>query len=498
MAFGMSDLLFERQPPHVFASPYASHYHSQPTPWNFASSSSPLFGDPFRFDDGYDSPAGNLAQRRRNDTRKHEIARKQAARSRGPQQDLSEPKIRQQHTQEQAVLRKIPVQRPASNDGSTRPDRPTASPMAGVTGVPAAKVAPVSVLTPDNAARKVQAAWRGYSVRQGKPLELARSIADVRTLVNEMDAQLRDNGFAAKMVSEPMEKLRVSETIMSWLLRLDEVQSPNQDVRNLRRDMARKLTKLLDRVDILSSTQPHEAEAPLEVDVDAGVSTMDDAGMDADPPFAASMARLLTLSLLALSCVLLLASQAVATRVAPSSQSPRAPSFATNSRRQLFSRFSCGRSNLKGYTSKAGLTNGLVLHWKATKGRTIKMAVVASGAKAAGWFSVGFSPNGGMAGSNAIATDSSGSPVTKDLVGQSSADDASWTVGSGSISTSGSKVIMKFTKNKGDGASVKVKADNDNNIVWAFGDGDTVSVHNGAGKVSVNFACGCPWFQSKC
>ncbi|CAI5973825.1 unnamed protein product, partial [Closterium sp. NIES-64] len=122
----------------------------------------------------------------------------------------------------------------------------------------------------------------------------------------------------------------------------------------------------------------------------------------------------------------------------------------------------------------------LVLHWKATKGRTIKMAVVASGAKAAGWFAVGFSPNGGMSSSNAIATDSSGSPVTKDLVGQSSADDASWTVGSGSISTSGGKVTMKFTKNKGDGASVKVKADNDNNIVWAFGDGDTVSMHNGA------------------
>ncbi|CAI5995443.1 unnamed protein product [Closterium sp. NIES-65] len=195
------------------------------------------------------------------------------------------------------------------------------------------------------------------------------------------------------------------------------------------------------------------------------------------------MARPLSLSLLVISCVLLLASQAVATRVAPSSQSPRAPSFATNVRRQLFSRFSCGMSNLKGYTSKIGLTSGLcqlVLHWKATKGRTINMAVVASGAKAGGWFAVGFSPNGGMSGSNAIATDSSGSPVTKDLVGQSSADDASWTVGSGLITQSGSKVIMKFTKNKGDGASVKVKADNDNNIVWAFGDGDTVSVHNGA------------------
>ncbi|GJP45310.1 hypothetical protein CLOM_g4714 [Closterium sp. NIES-68] len=212
------------------------------------------------------------------------------------------------------------------------------------------------------------------------------------------------------------------------------------------------------------------------------------------------MARLFALSLLALSCVLLFASQGVATRVPPSSQSPGAPSFAKNIRRRLlgFSRFSCGRSGLKGYTSKAGLTSGLTLHWKATKGKTVKLAVVASGAKAAGWFAVGFSPNGNMGGSNVVGTDASGSPVTKDLVGQSSANDATWTVGSGSITTAGSKVTMKFTKMKGDGASVKVHSQSDNNIVWAYGDGDTVSMHNGAGDASINFACGCPMFQSKC
>ncbi|GJP45314.1 hypothetical protein CLOM_g4718 [Closterium sp. NIES-68] len=214
------------------------------------------------------------------------------------------------------------------------------------------------------------------------------------------------------------------------------------------------------------------------------------------------MARLLAISLLgALSCVLLLASQgAVATRVAPTSTNPHAPSqFVANIRRQLlFGRINCGKSGLKGYTSKAALTSGLTLHWKATLGKTVNMAVVATGAKAAGWFSVGFSPNGGMAGSNVVATDSSGSPVTKDLVGQSSAEDATWTVGSGSITTAGSTVTMKFTKLKGDGASVKVHSQNDNNIVWAYGDGDTVSMHNGRGKASINFACGCPLFQSKC
>ncbi|CAI7877058.1 unnamed protein product [Closterium sp. NIES-54] len=287
------DLLFERQQPHLLASSYPTHYHSQPSPWNFASSSSPLFGDPFLFDNGFDSSAGNMTQRRRNDTRKHEIARKQqaheldarrnAAYARGAQHDVNETKIRQSQHQEQAAAHQIPVQHPANNS-SKRPETPAASPMAGVAGISAAEIARVSSLSADDAARKLQAVWRGYSVRQGKPLELARSIADVRKLVHEMDAQLRDNEFVAKMVSDPMGKLRVSETIMSWLFRLDEVQSPNQDVRNLRRDMARKLTKLLDRVDILTNTQPQEAEAPLEVPVDAGVTTMGDAGMDVDPP----------------------------------------------------------------------------------------------------------------------------------------------------------------------------------------------------------------------
>ncbi|GJP54380.1 hypothetical protein CLOM_g13474 [Closterium sp. NIES-68] len=104
-----------------------------------------------------------------------------------------------------------------------------------------------------------------------------------------------------------------------------------------------------------------------------------------------------------------------------------------------------------------------------------------------------------MDGSNTVAMeDSANPPAVYDLEGTSAANAATWTVGSPSISTAGGKVTMKFTKNKGDGASVKVRADNNNKIVWAYGDGNTVSAHTNRGSTVVNFACGCPLFSNTC
>ncbi|CAI5958100.1 unnamed protein product [Closterium sp. NIES-64] len=137
-----------------------------------------------------------------------------------------------------------------------------------------------------------------------------------------------------------------------------------------------------------------------------------------------------------------------------------------------------GRGGGEGPGGGRGGSRGLVLHWKATSGRKIKAAVVASGAAAGGWFAVGWSPKGKMDGSNAVAMeDSNNPPGVYDLEGTSAANAASWTVGSPSISSAGGKVTMKFIKNKGDGASVKVKANGNNNIVWAYGDGTAVSTH---------------------
>ncbi|CAI5476742.1 unnamed protein product [Closterium sp. Yama58-4] len=138
-------------------------------------------------------------------------------------------------------------------------------------------------------------------------------------------------------------------------------------------------------------------------------------------------------------------------------------SLVTHVRRQLlFERYSCGRSRLKGYTSSKRLA-----------------------------------PGGKMDGSNAVAMeDTNNPPAVYDLEGTSAANAASWTVGSPSISSAGGKVTMKFTKNKGDGASVKVNANGNNNIVWAYGDGTAVSTHTDRGNVVVNFACGCPLFRN--
>ncbi|CAI5480840.1 unnamed protein product [Closterium sp. Yama58-4] len=167
------------------------------------------------------------------------------------------------------------------------------------------------------------------------------------------------------------------------------------------------------------------------------------------------------------------------------------PSFVTHVRRQLlFERYSCGRSPLKGYTSSKRLASGLVLHWKATSGRKIKVAVVASGAALGGWFAVGWSPKGRMDGSNVVTLENFNSTIgTYDLQGTSAANIAWWYIDSPTISVVGSQVTLEFTKNKGDGASVKVNANGNNNIVWAYGDGTAVSTHTNRGNAVVNFAC---------
>ncbi|CAI5460669.1 unnamed protein product [Closterium sp. Yama58-4] len=118
------------------------------------------------------------------------------------------------------------------------------------------------------AATRIQSAWRGHSLRLTKPLEAARTIAEVRRLAREMAERLGEEGYAFKVASDPKEKLRVSETIMSWLLRLDALLSPNQEVRELRRGAVRELTKLQDRVDSLKPTAV--AAEPVAVPAEPG------------------------------------------------------------------------------------------------------------------------------------------------------------------------------------------------------------------------------------
>ncbi|CAI7871386.1 unnamed protein product, partial [Closterium sp. NIES-53] len=151
-----------------------------------------------------------------------------------------------------------------------------------------------------------------------------------------------------------------------------------------------------------------------------------------------------------------------------------------------FGRFMCGKSKLKGYTSMVKLQFGLSLHWKATKGKTLRFAIQAhpgSAAHKAGWFAVGWSPSGDMGGSNVVAYETgTGAASPYDLQGQSAAVAAtSWAPGS-LVVTTGKKggIIVKFTRSAGDGSSVKVRNSGGANIVFAYGPDSNVALHTDA------------------
>ncbi|GJP70305.1 hypothetical protein CLOP_g1252 [Closterium sp. NIES-67] len=169
-----------------------------------------------------------------------------------------------------------------------------------------------------------------------------------------------------------------------------------------------------------------------------------------------------------------------------------------------FGRYMCFKSGLKGYSSMLKLQYGLVLHWKATKGKTISFAIQArkgSAAYKAGWFAVGWSPSGDMGGSNVVAYESGADAAAPyDLVGQSAAVAAtSWTPGSLTVTTGnkGGRLIT-FTRSPDDGASVKVRNSGGANIVFAYGPDSSVAMHSNAEHTVTDFSCGCGPFGSGC
>ncbi|CAI5475679.1 unnamed protein product [Closterium sp. Yama58-4] len=169
-----------------------------------------------------------------------------------------------------------------------------------------------------------------------------------------------------------------------------------------------------------------------------------------------------------------------------------------------FGRFMCGKSGLKGYTSMVKLQYGLSLHWKATKGKHINFAIQArpgSAAQKAGWFAVGWSPNGDMGGSNVVAYETGTATASPyDLQGESAAVAAtSWAPGSVDVTT-GKKggIIVKFTRSPNDGSSVKVRNSGGAHVVFAYGPDSNVAMHTDAEHTVADFSCGCGLLRTGC
>ncbi|CAI7804745.1 unnamed protein product [Closterium sp. NIES-54] len=155
---------------------------------------------------------------------------------------------------------------------------------------------------------------------------------------------------------------------------------------------------------------------------------------------------------------------------------------------------SCSKSAMPGFTSALKLAPGIVMHWNANNnGKTIPLAVEASGAAARGWFSVAFSFSGLMSPSDAVVGNPGNAISAYHVASYSSVAPARGiNLGAKSCASSGGKTVMKFSRSVGDGGSVPVRVKGVNKIIWGFSTngGKTVAYHGAnIGSTQVNFAC---------
>ncbi|CAI5534643.1 unnamed protein product [Closterium sp. Naga37s-1] len=155
---------------------------------------------------------------------------------------------------------------------------------------------------------------------------------------------------------------------------------------------------------------------------------------------------------------------------------------------------SCSKSAMPGFTSALRLGPNIVMHWNANNnGKSIPLAVVASGTAARGWVSVAFSFNGLMAPSDAVVGNPGSAIGAYRVASYSSVSPARGiNLGAKSCASSGGKIVMKFSRSVGDGGSVPVRVKGVNRIIWGYSTngGKSVAYHgSNIGSTQVNFAC---------
>ncbi|RWR80138.1 BAG family molecular chaperone regulator 5, mitochondrial [Cinnamomum micranthum f. kanehirae] len=116
---------------------------------------------------------------------------------------------------------------------------------------------PIPVILPESvrsaAAVKIQSAYRSHMVRK-----LVIEISAVNSEAGRYEELIRRQETVDAVRSDDRERLRVSEGLMSLLLRLDGVRGIDLAVRELRRSVSRRIVALQEVVDAV-------AEAKLEV-----------------------------------------------------------------------------------------------------------------------------------------------------------------------------------------------------------------------------------------
>ncbi|CAI5931317.1 unnamed protein product [Closterium sp. NIES-64] len=160
----------------------------------------------------------------------------------------------------------------------------------------------------------------------------------------------------------------------------------------------------------------------------------------------------------------------------------------------------CQPSSLPGYTTSKSFNGGLTLHWAATTGSTLRLALQAKAGSvsAKSWFAIGWTPDGQMSGSDAVVrVPSSNTPGRFFLDGYSNVRaTTSFTIGSPSTETTSLHgTVMKFSRSSGDGGDVAVNPHGRSRMLWAYGADawSNTAQHDARGTTSVDFSCNGCW-----
>ncbi|XP_076944475.1 uncharacterized protein LOC143615153 [Bidens hawaiensis] len=120
----------------------------------------------------------------------------------------------------------------------------------------------------DSAAIKIQKVFRGFAVRKS-----VKKIDSIRHEVTEIERRINNIEVVNLIRGDARERLRVNETLMALLFKLDSIRGVDSGVRDLRKAVTKKAIALQEKVDSIAIAKPdHQTLDSHSPDID-NVST---------------------------------------------------------------------------------------------------------------------------------------------------------------------------------------------------------------------------------
>ncbi|KAK4265076.1 hypothetical protein QN277_026175 [Acacia crassicarpa] len=120
-----------------------------------------------------------------------------------------------------------------------------------------------------DSALKIQKALRGFLVRKS-----LKKIAAISNEVNHIERRILDHETIDLIRRDSKERLRISETLMNLLLRLDSVTSVDFGVRGCRKSVIKKAISLQEKLDLIASAPDSHAQGHGGVEVEANTTVV--------------------------------------------------------------------------------------------------------------------------------------------------------------------------------------------------------------------------------